>query len=174
MRIIDYYIKGQSVKFYLGDDRLTNWYGDDWDDTPYEHNAGSVYSEFIKATKTITFPFDSLVLEPSDGVVNSSYCKSDFVNRSTPCVIVVPEELCEDDWHDSFDYWVASDDPRIQKFYFGDKMDCEDDSEDGRFVGSMHDILSSMLSEYALTDPRHNVLDYALRCVNLVDTAKRL
>lgn len=45
MKIIDFERKGNLVRFYLGDDDLEEWYGDDWNDTPYEHNAGQVYDE---------------------------------------------------------------------------------------------------------------------------------
>lgn len=43
MKIIDFERKGNLVRFYLGDDDLVEWYGDDWNDTPYEHNAERVY-----------------------------------------------------------------------------------------------------------------------------------
>lgn len=39
MKIIDFERKGNLVRFYLGDDDLAEWWGDDWNDTPYEHNA---------------------------------------------------------------------------------------------------------------------------------------
>jgi rRNA maturation protein Rpf1 len=39
MHIIDFERKGQQVKFYLGDYKLSNYYGDD---RPYKHNAGKV------------------------------------------------------------------------------------------------------------------------------------
>ena len=43
MKIIDFEIKGNQVKFYLGSDNCDNYWGDDWDDKPYEHNAGEPY-----------------------------------------------------------------------------------------------------------------------------------
>ena len=78
MKIIDFEKKGNVVRFYLGE-QTENWgwtnpeykdytgktptwlkpsdryYGDDWDDKPYEHNAGTVYGEFIKGYKDIAF-----------------------------------------------------------------------------------------------------------------------
>ena len=78
MKIIDFEKKGNIVRFYLGE-KTEDWgwtnpeykdytgetpswlkpkdtyYGDDWDDAPYEHNAGQVYEEFIKGQKDIAF-----------------------------------------------------------------------------------------------------------------------
>jgi hypothetical protein len=66
MQIIDFKRKGNVVRFYLGDATVHYW-GDDWNDRPYEHNAGQVYEEFIKGYKDIAFDFDDLVLEPANG-----------------------------------------------------------------------------------------------------------
>lgn len=121
MKIIDFVKKGQSVRFLLGDDALENWYGDDWNDVPYEHNAGTVYDEFTKGYIDITFDFDDLVLEPSDDWSdNSSYCKNDMRDRRVPCVIVVPKAMADTSWDDRFSRWVGAD--GVKKFYFGDKM----------------------------------------------------
>ena len=40
--IIDFERKGNVVRFYLG--KNGEQWGDDWDDAPYEHNAGKVYT----------------------------------------------------------------------------------------------------------------------------------
>lgn len=119
MKIIDFARKGNVIRFYLGDDNLKEWWGDDWNDTPYEHNAGPVYDEYITGTKDISFDYDELVLEPSDGEYNSSWSKDDMIARRTPCIIVVPPELV-DEWQDSFKYYVGMD--GILKYYFGDIM----------------------------------------------------
>lgn len=114
--IIDFEIKGPIVKFYLGENG--EQYGDDWNDTPYEYNAGEVYDRFIEDTKILTFDFDDLVLEPCDGELNSHWCKLDMVDRKVPCVIVVPKELTEDSWDTGFKDWVGN--SKVKKFYFGD------------------------------------------------------
>ena len=146
MQIIDFKRKGNVVRFYLGektpdwgwtrsdytrnDGTTPDWlkpsdryYGDDWDDRPYEHNAGQVYEEFIKGYKDIAFDFDDLVLEPCCGAWhgNSRWCKDDMVARRVPCIIAVPKEVYKDSWDDSFDAWAGSD--GIQKFYFGDVLE---------------------------------------------------
>lgn len=47
-KVIDYDKKGNLVRFYLGDIDLGYWTGDDWDDAPYEHNAGMIYEEYVR------------------------------------------------------------------------------------------------------------------------------
>ena len=145
MKIIDFEKKGNVVRFYLGEKtedwgwtrsdytincKTPDWlkpsdsyYGDDWDDRPYEHNAGQVYAEFIKGYKDIAFNFDDLVLEPCCGTYNSSWCKDDMVARKVPCIIVVPKEVYKDSWDDSFDIWVGAD--GIKKYYFGDEVEID-------------------------------------------------
>lgn len=120
MQIIDFEKKGNVVRFYLGDATLPYW-GDDWNDAPYEHNAGLVSDKYIKGHKDIAFDFDALVLEPCNGEWNSSWSKEDMQKRKVPCIIVVPKETINDSWQDSFNYWVSHDD--IKKYYFGDEIE---------------------------------------------------
>lgn len=120
MKIIDFARKGNVVRFYLGENELQKWYGDDWDDAPYEHNTGNVYDEFIAEYKDKNFSFDSLVLEPSDNWSrNSVWSKDDMVKRLVPCIIVVPQELINE-CHDDFNYYVGMD--GVLKYYFGDPI----------------------------------------------------
>lgn len=117
--IIDFYIKGNQVRFYLG--KNGEQWGDDWNDAPYEHNAGTVYEEYVKDTVVVAFDFDDLVLEPCRGEYNSTYSKEDMINRQVPCVIVVPKDFVEDDWGNTdFRFWVGKD--GVKKYYFGDKL----------------------------------------------------
>ena len=146
MKIIDFAKKGNIVRFYLGE-KTEDWgwtnpeykdytgetpswlkpkdtyYGDDWDDAPYEHNAGQVNEEFIKGQKDIAFDFDDIVLEPCDGCGNSVWCKDDMVARKVPCLIVVPKEVVVATqgsfYWDDFNYWVGND--NVIKYYFGDE-----------------------------------------------------
>lgn len=123
MKIIDFKRKGNVVRFYLGKDSLKDWYGDDWDDVPYEHNAEQVYSEFVSDIADIAFPFESLVLEPQDdwhNNGNSEYCKNDMVARKVPCIIVVPSNLVED-YNENFYHYISMD--GVTKIYFGDNIE---------------------------------------------------
>lgn len=115
MKIVDIARRGNVVRFYLGektkdwgwtdkdyknsDGSTPDWlepcdrfYGDDWDDAPFEHNAGSVYPWFIKGTKDVAFPFDTMILEPNYGDLNSSYCMDDFVDRKAPRLLIISKD----------------------------------------------------------------------------------
>lgn len=122
MKIIDFERKGNLVRFYLGADDCTDYWGDDWDDAPYDCNAGMVYDQYVKAVIDMVFPFNALVLEPeSDYNTRVYYSKEDMKNRILPCIIVVPEKLTADTWKYRYDDWIGCD--GITKFYFGDDMD---------------------------------------------------
>ena len=123
MKIIDFDKKGNIVRFYLGEDNLKTWWGDDWDDRPYEHNAGLVYDKFVSSYIDIVFPFDWEIYEPGDDWNyngNSPYCKEDFINRQAPCILAIPPEIARDNWDVQYSKYVG--DNRCYKFYFGDTI----------------------------------------------------
>lgn len=119
MKIIDFAHKGNVVRFYLGNDDENDYHGDDWNDAPYELNAGPVYSTYITGYKDISFPFEYMVLEPGDGVINSSFSKNDMKDRKVPCIIAIPPER-QEEWNDNFGYYIGVD--GIRRFYFGDTL----------------------------------------------------
>lgn len=124
MKIIDFEKKGNLVRFYLGDDNCNDYWGDDWNNAPYEHNAGMVYDRYVKEYVDVSFPFGSLVLEPQDDWRchgDSHYCKQDMKENKVPCIIVVPRQFTEDSWSDAFGEWVGHKD--IHKIYFNDNVD---------------------------------------------------
>ena len=121
MKIIDFEKKGNVVRFYLGADDCSNYWGDDWDDAPYDCNAGMVYKDYVAGHRDVSFPFDDLILEPRDGVFVCEFSKQDMKMRKVPCIISVPQELAESSWRDDFPYWVGGD--GVTKFYFGDAME---------------------------------------------------
>lgn len=124
MKIIDFDKKGNVVRFYLGKDDLNDYWGDDWNDVPYEHNAGTVYDEFISGTIDVAFPFVYTIVEPADDWhynLNSPFCKDDMRKRKVPCLIIVP--LMDDSFMDSkaFSYYVG--DSGLDKIYFNDNVE---------------------------------------------------
>ena len=91
MKIIDWERKGNVVRFKLGDKDLEDWTGDDWDDTPYEHNAGSVYG--AEGYIDIAFPYIVSILEASTDYHyhgNSPFSMNDFKERKAPILIIDP------------------------------------------------------------------------------------
>lgn len=94
MKVIDFNRKGNLLKIFLGDDNCNDYWGDDWNDRPYEANAGTVYDKFVKATAQFVVPFEYEIVEPQDINVyngNSPYCKDDFKN-GVPFAAIMPEE----------------------------------------------------------------------------------
>jgi len=118
MKIIDFARKGNVIRFYLGEDSLETWYGDDWNDYPYECNAGPVYERFVAETQDIVLPFDWLVLEPSDTYRHFEFSKDDMRQRITPCLLIIPPDLV--DYSEDFQHYLGMD--RVMKVYFGDNI----------------------------------------------------
>lgn len=122
MKIIDFERKGNVIRFYLGDDDNTEYWGDDWDDIPYECNAGTVYSQYVAGTADYVFPFDVLVLEPSEGYHGySSASKDDMKKRRTPCLLIVPANMAKESYSTDYTYWLGAEGAR--RIYFGDKIE---------------------------------------------------
>lgn len=119
MKIIDYALYGNVVQFYLGKDDLENWWGDDWDDAPYEHNAGYVYREYVSDKIQIAFPLKYSLLEPcSDWAYhcNSPFSKEDMLKRRCPCLIITKSDY-------SAQYSKLILDRNSIQVYFGDSID---------------------------------------------------
>ena len=106
MKIIDFDIKGNVIKFYLGQDNDMNYHGDDWDDVPYEHNAGEVYSEFVEGYAYVYLEYELNIVTADQWYDNSPYCKNDFKRKRLPCVCVVDEA-----------------EKLLHKFYFEDQLE---------------------------------------------------
>ena len=75
LRILDAVNKGSEITIYLGlpDVEPT---GDDWEDAPWDCNAGTVYEKYIIASLHILLNDDMWVDE-----VNTSCCKEDIFNN---------------------------------------------------------------------------------------------
>ena len=123
MKIIDFETKGNVVRFALGADDGYDYWGDDWDDAPYEHNAGEVYERYVQDYATIMFPFNYVVLTPEDDYHyqgGSPFCKDDFKKRKAPCVIAIELKDDDYDWNIYYSKDALRDD--IVKFFFEDKI----------------------------------------------------
>lgn len=130
LKIIDFEKKGHLVRLYLGDKNLNEYYGDDWNDVPYDCNAGTVYDRFATGFIDVVFQFDSYVLEPSNEWISSGncgYCKDDMKNRNMPCIVYVPYELDDGYFYDNFSRWVGSD--NATKIYFEDTINVNERRE---------------------------------------------
>lgn len=121
-KVIDFETKGNVIRLYFGKYRNNEYHGDDWNDRPYEHNAGMVYNEYVVDTKDFFIPFDFEVLTPeSDWHYNgnSPFSKNDMKARKCPCLIIVKPE--EDGWYlCEYSSYLGSDSENVIKIYFND------------------------------------------------------
>ena len=116
MKILDFECFGNIVKLYLGETTV-GIYGDDWNDTPYEHNAGTVYDRFYSKTVEIAFPLSTSVYEPCYGYLNSPYCKNDMLFRKVPFLMFGE---VEDAWTYVNFGDLLREVPTLNKLYIGD------------------------------------------------------
>ena len=117
MKIVDWETKGNLARFYLAKDETKDWGGDDWNDRPYEHNAGQVllFDEIID----VVFEYDVSVLEAHNDYHykgNSPYSKDDFKERKAPIVII-------DTTGEHMYYSLALANLNCTKIYMGDRVE---------------------------------------------------
>lgn len=86
--LIDCELKGNLVRLYLG--KNGKQWGDDWDDKPYEHNAGHVYDEFVEKIADISINFEYDVNEPADFAIegNSQWRREDFIKKKIHAISI--------------------------------------------------------------------------------------
>lgn len=89
MKVIDVKAKGNLVRFYLGQNDCEDYYGDDWNDYPYEDNCGVVYDKFITAHIDICFPLDYEVIT---NLNPGKYCRNDFKTGKLICLQAINEK----------------------------------------------------------------------------------
>lgn len=130
MKVIDFRTKGNVIKLYFGDNNDNDYWGDDWDDTPYEHNAGTVYSEYVEDIVEYAFPFSFDVMEAAGDWHyggNSPFSKEDMKNKKCPCLII--KKIDTDDWYfdnQDFSTLLGSKEDDVLKIYFNDDYEILD------------------------------------------------
>ena len=154
LKVIDYNRKGNVIRFYLGkktaawgwtnpdykdlyDGKRPEWvkpsdefYGDDWNDAPYQLNAGRVYDQFIYGWYDMYVPFDLTVIEGWEYIHRllgngdfythyaSSISKNALAERQAPVIAIYDKEG-----------------DKILQFYMGDKLE---DLTLADFKGDLH------------------------------------
>jgi hypothetical protein len=63
--------------WWFTDTPVSEVWGDDWDDAPYEHNASEPYAQYGPFTK---IAIDYALVMPGNGFVNSEYSVQDINN----------------------------------------------------------------------------------------------
>ena len=96
--LIDFCERGNGIRLYFGlaVELITS---DDWNDVPYEHNAGIVYSEYVNFYVDVLIPFRWQIADPAselDQYTNSSYCRNDFKTGDPPLFWAVDQNYERD------------------------------------------------------------------------------
>lgn len=119
------------VTLAFSDDRRTSnryddAYGDDWDDVPYEHNAGIVYGRYVDYEFVIHLSYETALMFPCDGVDNSMWCREDMRDGTVPLFVMLDEQTnaayAKDRRFDDFPYAFAIGLRDAHRFYFGDVL----------------------------------------------------
>ena len=125
IKVIDFEKKGNLLRLYLGEDDCNDYWGDDWNDTPYEHNAGTVYDRYVSMMVDIVEDFDGAVCEPSGDWhynMNSPYCKEDFKNEEAPCVLIIPPAVADQYyWCDEYSRMLGN--KKVLAIYYNQPYD---------------------------------------------------
>lgn len=127
MVICDWETKGNVVRLYLcKEEDYNEVWGDDWNDIPYEHNAGRVYDEYIHWIVDLYFSWNVDVLEAKDDwgyQGNSPYSKENFKDRLAPIFITYWLDEGEWSWDKCYSRFQGADNSnKIFKFYMGDNF----------------------------------------------------
>jgi len=123
MKIIDIKEYGHLIKLFLGKDDLIDYWGDDWNDTPYEHNAEEVYERFVEKTIEIPISTKFAIASPENDYTymgNSPFSKEDFKN-GVPFLVIGKES--------SFDFLYSNEvnkNEKIAEIYYNDSKNVED------------------------------------------------
>ena len=118
--VIDFETRGNVIRLYYGND--PDYWGDDWNDRPYECNAERVYDEYVKAISEFGFDFSSWVLTAESDYrysYGTPYSKEDFQKRKAPCLVIVSnyDEYSEPTYSEV----IGDDSDNVLKIYYGDK-----------------------------------------------------
>ena len=124
-KIIDIIKNGNVVRYFLAKDPklIKESWGDDWNDRPYEHNAGEVYDRYVEKIMDVFYPFDTMVQEPMEDwhySGNSPFSKNDFKKRKAPRLIICPQDEEEKHFGIIQDYSLLAMDDNATKIYYGD------------------------------------------------------
>ena len=103
------FVKGNIAYFTTQD--LSKQWGDDWNDTPYEHNAGEPYTDHAKKPSWHIYclMFNGCFLEPCSNQINSPFSVEQINKRLVPWLKSEP-------WADdpTVNIWAGTD---MKEFY---------------------------------------------------------
>ena len=94
-KIGDFERRGNAMRLFLVNKDCDDYWGDDWNDRPYEHNAGIIYDEYVAGFVDIAVDLDSMLIEAAGDLSymgNSEFCKEDFKANKAPFALIVPRD----------------------------------------------------------------------------------
>lgn len=97
LKIVDLeVIHPHAIMVSLGEANINDYWGDDWDDVPFEHNAGPVYERFV--SKTIIARTDSQheMAWIGNEFLNSPYSKENFKDNIIPALLITKNNCLVD------------------------------------------------------------------------------
>ena len=84
--MIDIQKKGNLLRFCLGDDNCNDYYGDDWNDAPWQDNAGPVYNQVIKKIIDVVFNWEYTIEDSYN--TEYGYCTMEDIKAGLPYYFV--------------------------------------------------------------------------------------
>ena len=124
LKLIDFEKKCNQLRLFFGNEKP---WGDDWDDAPYQHNAGRVYDRFIKDTAVLSFYYDDIVYEPADDYSFPDVSKEAMLRKTVPAFVVLPVKYRDpDSYWNSYSYTDLMLNKYTIQFFLGmtvDKID---------------------------------------------------
>lgn len=76
-------IDQQYLLLYLNTRKVEPW-GDDWNDVPFEHNAGIVYDKFVTHKLHVLVREDVVVSSATDDYINSPWSVQTLMEQKKP------------------------------------------------------------------------------------------
>lgn len=118
MKLIDARVSfyDDTITLYFGDDGLTSWHGDDWDD-PLD-NAGPVYAEFVAESYRLELPCGICAAE-DDGQTYGFCSKLDLMSGCAPVIVFGDDD--DGSYMDDYMRILRSKDG--VRLYMGDRLD---------------------------------------------------
>ncbi len=118
--IVDFELYSNQLVLFLGKPNIADYHGDDWDDSPYDCNAGTVYREYYEDMVILNFDENFEVIEPKYGYLNTPYCKNDMKNKKVPCILYQNVNLLPA--HKYYNFAEAWASKGYNEIYMGDKI----------------------------------------------------
>lgn len=92
--------KGNLLELALTSNFDKNTHGDDWDDKPYDINAGEVYQEYVSKYQIVYVPFNKTVYTYSNyhNLTHVNLSMLDLLHKKEPILYIVNDndfQICD-------------------------------------------------------------------------------